>query len=949
MFTGIIQKIGKCIIEKPYLKLNINSIKELLSNYNLIIGNSIAINGVCLTIIKYDDSYVYFFIMEETFNKTNFKFLDNNIEYNVNVEPALKSSDELGGHIVQGHVHNIAKLINIIDNSDLSRKYTFKFEDNDSINRLKYKDSITIDGVSLTISELTDTTFSVCLIPHTLNNTILGDYKIDSNVNIEYNLKDDKIPTDDDYMLLAYKESLKGRYTAPPNPWVGCVIVYYDKIIGRGYHKKSGDNHAEINAINECIQNGYEDLLAQSTLYSTLEPCVHYGKTGPCVDEIIKRGFKRVVIGIQDKDIRVSGKSKTILESNNIKVDYISESTSLIIEESLRSYIYHRKYNKPYCILKTALSLDGYSCLNNGNSQWITSLKSREHAHNYRAKSQAIIIGSNTVKKDNPILNARLCTEKDYNNPLIVLIDSKGIINNGNIIENKPILILTSKKVNENTLNVWKNYGHTVIYGNLNYLLEYLGKQGILQCIIEGGQTLQSIFLKENLIDELHIYKGNVFIGSNGKNYLNHLNINNINDCKRYNLKETILLDNDIFIKYKVNKEDYLNDVVIPRFKNGDMVIIMDDTHREDEGDIVIAAEHITPEKITFLKNNTTGIICISMDERNANRLGIKRFENNDINQTPFGMSLDYTGCKTGVSSYERYLTIKKMTELDINSNDFTRPGHIFPLISCLSGISQRRGHTEASVDLCKISGLLPMAVIGELVDNSGVMMRTDECREFAKIHNIPFVSVSDIDRWINTHGIIKPLSSTPIQLKNLGEWTLICYNSFDESNPHKVLVKGSVWDKSNILVRIHSECFTGDVLNSLMCDCGEQLNKSLELINNEGLGMIIFPAKHEGRGIGLINKLKAYKKIHESKGKIDTYQANNLLGYDDDLRDYNIVGKILDDFGLKSIILLTNNINKYDYIKEYVNEIKIIDGNKNEFNNNYLKSKSKYSIIKNE
>ena len=445
-------------------------------------------------------------------------------------------------------------------------------------------------------------------------------------------------------------------------------------------------------------------------------------------------------------------------------------------------------------------------------------------------------------------------------------------------------------------------------------------------------------------------------MGNNGRKWIDSYIVNKVNEGIEYKLNDVVTLGDNIFTSYLIKNKFNVNiKKAIELFQKGKPIIIMDDGSRENEGDLVLPAEKITPEITTFFIRNTTGILCVSMEEYLAHKLKLPKILNNeDVNKTPFAISCDFKDCKTGVSSIERSLTIKKISDDNSSFEDFTRPGHIFPLISSKGGLYERRGHTEASVEFCKIADVKPIAVLAELVNENGTMMDYSDCCKFADKYGLIVVTIDEIKNYLDSKlkNIIRPLASCFIELKDdLGQWELICYSSDDSNNPHKVLIKGDIFNTSQpVLTRVHSECFTGDVLGSLMCDCGEQFIKSLHMINEKGSGIIIIPANHEGRGIGLVNKVKAYKKMKNSNYKINTYHANLLLNYPEDCRKYNCVLNILDDLKINEIDLLTENPFKIQALKNKIRNVIPIKCAANKFNEHYLKTKEDMhtSIFKN-
>ncbi len=473
-----------------------------------------------------------------------------------------------------------------------------------------------------------------------------------------------------------------------------------------------------------------------------------------------------------------------------------------------------------------------------------------------------------------------------------------------------------------------------------------------MQCLIEGGNILQSAFLNENLVHELHIYRGNIIMGQKGLKWNSNF-FENLSYCPRYELESVEPIGNDIYSKYHINPnmtQSYIESALAD-LKQGKPVILMDDHDRENEGDLVIGAEFVTSEMVTFFKKYTTGILCIPMTEDRAVRLNLPRlregFTNEDIRQTPFTISCDAKQCHTGVSSEERAITIQTLVSEDTAPQALSRPGHIFPLIGARAGLFERQGHTEGSLELCKLAGIKQIAMIGELTNDDGSMMRLQDCKQFAATHNITLVLMNELLHHIKHYTILKDrraLSSCVLELENNGKWTLVCYDSGDSFYPHRVLIKGDIYKTTPVLTRIHSECFTGDVLHSLHCDCGDQLKLALHQITAHGSGLIILPAHHEGRGIGLTNKIRAYRLMVNTK--IDTYEANHQLGYHDDERNYQAILSILKDLKVTQIDLLTNNPKKVEALKSVIHKVIPLSIPPNEHNIRYLDSKKKYETI---
>jgi 3,4-dihydroxy 2-butanone 4-phosphate synthase/GTP cyclohydrolase II len=383
----------------------------------------------------------------------------------------------------------------------------------------------------------------------------------------------------------------------------------------------------------------------------------------------------------------------------------------------------------------------------------------------------------------------------------------------------------------------------------------------------------------------------------------------------------------------------------IEEIRKGNFIIVVDDEDRENEGDLIIAAECITPEKVNFLETYARGLICAPVTKERAEELDLPMMvtNNTSVHATPFTVSIDLLthGCTTGISAYDRAQTILALTRAETAPEDFGRPGHIFPLRAVSRGVLRRAGHTEATIDFARLAGLYPAGALAEIKNEDGSMARLPELMEMAKKFDLKIVSVADLIKYrLKTESLIERGEAVKLPTE-YGDFKMVPFLQKSNGQEHIALIKGEWVEDDPVLVRVHSSCMTGDIFGSMRCECGEQLHKALKLIEKEGKGVLVY-LNQEGRGIGLMAKAKAYKLQEEG---LDTVDANLHLGYQADERDYGVGAQILRSLDIKNMRLMSNNPKKRIGLESYgltVVENVPLEVFPNEFNQFYMETKKK-------
>jgi 3,4-dihydroxy 2-butanone 4-phosphate synthase/GTP cyclohydrolase II len=748
-----------------------------------------------------------------------------------------------------------------------------------------------------------------------------------------------------DYLRLALQQAQIRRGFCAPNPAVGAVVVDgQGHLLAQGYHLGCGYAHAEVDALAACADLDLQD----ATVYVTLEPCCHQGRTPPCTDLLIRRQVKRVIFAYLDPNPQVAGQGQRLLQAAGVDCQHIPLDA---IDDFYRSYTHWQQQGTPWVTVKLALSADEKIAGPNGETVVITGQHAQQFTHTQRQKADAILSTAQTVIADNPQLNVRL--ESAYRKPLYLLDSELRTPLTAKIWATcEAVTIFHAEQACPQRLKMLRQHGADCrciasdAQGlDLSAVLTSIGHDGVHDLWVEAGGRCSQALWAVGGVRTLYMYQSEKYLGEQAlPAFREGLNYQTL--CQQATQVHCASLGDDRmsclqFGVAKMNKPFISVDAAIEHIRQGKMVILVDDEDRENEGDLVMAAEKITPEAVNFMVTHARGLVCLPLAADTVDRLGLSMMTGNNgsKHETAFTVSIEAAhGITTGISAYDRAHTIRTAVADQSCAADIVNPGHIFPLRAKEGGVLFRSGHTEGSVDLAELAGLKPAAVICEIMREDGAMARLPDLDIFSKQHDIPMLTINDLIAYrMQREYLIKEVAVSSMPTR-YGDFQIKVFRNTVDGSEHVVMQHGDIDPEQSCLVRVHSECLTGDAFGSQRCDCGWQLDSSLKTLSEQG-GVLLYMSQ-EGRGIGLGNKIKAYALQDQG---MDTVEANHHLGFSDDHRDYGIGSQILRYLGIRKMRLLTNNPRKIHGIQGYGLDIvgrEPIEMQPNEYNESYLKTK---------